>query len=933
MKQITQNLRWLITLLAMIVSVGAWAAEITKTVNLSAGTYSGGSITWTIDDKITIQQTKGVGANVNSSYIAAPRIYRGNILSFVASNGTKIKSISITYSGSYLGSSMIAGTELNGSEVINAPEIVGCTWSKGSGGTHVVSSESSDGLPVIYIQNGNSSTENVQLWPTKISVTYTTGIQTNVTFNSSYISRTDMAQGTALGQLIAIVKDINNTLITNPTINWESSNEGVATVDANGNVTAVNIGTTIITATFAGDDTYLGSSAKYELTVTYGSRQLSTLIFTEACGGSGTADDNTLWIVSSDANESTYESDRGIHYGTGSSAVSYLTLTTSGISGIIKEIVVNTSGASGTSAIVSVTIAGNSFGDTQSITSSATNYTFCGSASGTIVVRVSQNSARKALYVKSITVTYEPQQTTTVAPPTFNPESGTTFSESLEISLSADNGCEIWYTTDGTDPSASNGTLYEDEITISATTTVKAIAIKDNESSEIASATYEKVLLSAGLEYSASIAEVTFKETPYTLPTFSNPYVVAVTYSSLNEAVATVNSTTGEVTICGVGTTTITATFAGNDDFKAGSASYTLIVNPVNTTEIDLVNNESVTFTKDSWTNVSSGSYPSGETEKPFIGSDGTSTTWNYKNVLRLTNELQFKASEGLLSSPKVSCLDGYGYKVTIRFTSGVANPSGSLVVTASTGENASKAAPSSGIDASLSLDVCGWSNVTISTTCSNALYVKEIKFERIEVETVNITISDKAKIDNEYYATFSNSEKALHFGAVKGLKAYTVETAEKESSAITLSEVTKVPANTGLLVCGTTPKTYKVPVIPSTSADEILVNMLHPSTGMTGDGKSIYIFANGNKGLGFYIVKNGSSLNPNQAYLKINNGTSSEIKTFFSLGGDYVNDINHIETEILSDNIGVYNLNGQRVTSPVKGGLYIMNGKKVFVR
>ena len=116
-------------------------------------------------------------------------------------------------------------------------------------------------------------------------------------------------------------------------------------------------------------------------------------------------------------------------------------------------------------------------------------------------------------------------------------------------------------------------------------------------------------------------------------------------------------------------------------------------------------------------------------------------------------------------------------------------------------------------------------------------------------------------------------------------------------------------------------------------SADEILVNKLYPSTGITGDGKSIYIFANGNKGLGFYIVKNGSSLNPNQAYLKINNGTSSEIKTFFSLGGDYVNDINHIETEILSDNIGAYNLNGQRITSPAKGGLYIMNGKKVFVR
>ena len=323
MKKITQNLRWLVTLLAMIVSMGAWAAETTKTVDLSAGTYSDGSITWTIDGKITIQQTKGGSQTaVNKDYISAPRIYKGQILSFVASNGTKIKSISITYSGSYYGNSMTAGTVLNDNTVTDNPTDVARTWSTSSGGTHVVSSVSVEGLSQIYIQNVAHS-ESKQLRPTVISVTYTTGIQTNVTFNSSYISRTDMAQGTELGQLIAIVKDINNTLITNPTINWESSNEGVATVDANGNVKAVNIGTTIITATFAGDDTYLSSSAEYVLTVTNSSCRVSTLVFISKCNGSGTANDGVSWSVTSDATESTYDGDRGIHYGTSKAAVSY----------------------------------------------------------------------------------------------------------------------------------------------------------------------------------------------------------------------------------------------------------------------------------------------------------------------------------------------------------------------------------------------------------------------------------------------------------------------------------------------------------------------------------------------------------------------------------------------------------------------------------
>lgn len=51
-----------------------------------------------------------------------------------------------------------------------------------------------------------------------------------------------------------------------------------------------------------------------------------------------------------------------------------------------------------------------------------------------------------------------------------------------------------------------------------------------------------------------------------------------VEYSSSNESVAQVDTETGELRIIAEGTTTITASFAGNDDFKPGSASYTLTV-------------------------------------------------------------------------------------------------------------------------------------------------------------------------------------------------------------------------------------------------------------------------------------------------------------------------------------------------------------------
>ena len=136
--------------------------------------------------------------------------------------------------------------------------------------------------------------------------------------------------------------------------------------------------------------------------------ETSTLTFTEACEGSGTADDGTLWTVTSDGNESTFDNTKGIHYGTGSAKVQYIKLSTSGISGTITKVVVNASTASGVSATASVTVGGNAFGgNAQTLSSSATDYTFEDSKKGEIIVSVSKpSSAAKALYVKSIAVTY-----------------------------------------------------------------------------------------------------------------------------------------------------------------------------------------------------------------------------------------------------------------------------------------------------------------------------------------------------------------------------------------------------------------------------------------------------------------------------------------------------------------------------------------------
>ena len=80
-------------------------------------------------------------------------------------------------------------------------------------------------------------------------------------------------------------------------------------------------------------------------------------------------------------------------------------------------------------------------------------------------------------------------QSASVASPTIS--GNTSFSESTQVSISGPDGAEIHYTTDGTVPTAESA-LYSEAITLSATTTVKAIAIKDGQSSEVASRVFTK---------------------------------------------------------------------------------------------------------------------------------------------------------------------------------------------------------------------------------------------------------------------------------------------------------------------------------------------------------------------------------------------------------------------------------------------------------
>jgi len=129
-----------------------------------------------------------------------------------------------------------------------------------------------------------------------------------------------------------------------------------------------------------------------------------------------------------------------------------------------------------------------------------------------------------------------------VATPTFTPNGGTFVgTTSVEIACETE-GATIYYTLDGTDPTAES-TEYTAPFTVTETTTVKAIAIKGDDKSSIATATFTAIPSFATLASMTELAsDATFNFTGELLvvakPTDRYVYVKDATGASLIYAYA-----------------------------------------------------------------------------------------------------------------------------------------------------------------------------------------------------------------------------------------------------------------------------------------------------------------------------------------------------------------------------------------------------------
>ena len=136
---------------------------------------------------------------------------------------------------------------------------------------------------------------------------------------------------------------------------------------------------------------------------------------------------------------------------------------------------------------------GLSLANNQSGSYSYSNFlgTWTGSSSS---VQFSNNASSGNARIYRVVVTVNDGGSTpveTCATPTFSPAAGT-YTEAQDVTITTTtSGASIYYTTDNSTPSASNGTLYTGAIDVSETTTIKAIAVKTgNNDSQVAEATY-----------------------------------------------------------------------------------------------------------------------------------------------------------------------------------------------------------------------------------------------------------------------------------------------------------------------------------------------------------------------------------------------------------------------------------------------------------
>lgn len=321
------------------------------------------------------------------------------------------------------------------------------------------------------------------------------------------------------------------TTDSDATISYASDNAEVAEVDATtGVVTIKGIGVATISAAVEATDTYKAGTASYTLTVTD-----PNILFSWEMGPDGVFTYEK--VATSEWNVWSYDSKYGLK-GTGFDSTNMVTYA-------CDEVAV--------SPVIELPATG---GITLDFMNAFNNYKVDGTN-----INVEDFPGKYAfLVVREEGAT----EWTRIGEPTAPGSFSWTYYANEPVNLAAYKGKKVQF-----------GFEYVSTEECAGTWEVKNIVVK-----KFAVDPVDPEISFPETEYAAAIGE------PFESPVVSTISDGAVTYSSSDESVATVNPATGEVSLVAQGSTVITAAVAATDTYLAGSASYTLTVTDPNAPEV-----------------------------------------------------------------------------------------------------------------------------------------------------------------------------------------------------------------------------------------------------------------------------------------------------------------------------------------------------------
>ena len=542
----------------------------------------------------------------------------------------------------------------------------------------------------------------------------------------------------------------------------------------------------------------------------------------------------------------------------------------------------------------------------------------------------------------------------TVAEPVITPNGGNIL-DTQNITLScATEGAAIYYTTNGTEPTASS-TLYTAPFTLSESATVKAIAVKeDYDNSQVVTVNFN--VTKAGTTYR-------FKNVQ------KNGTCYYFTYDATDGIGLTTNVEEAATYVIGEGTTAGTCTYQtadGNylifsgrnlsDENNRGYNSGKGFLTSYESEKCDLTVEKMV-----AGGNVESftGEYYTIKGQREFK-KDWTTSTAIEQAYFVIKSDGKFDGATAPYYNSNYSSAfvieEVINEPVVKDVATPVINPAGGEV---EEGTTVTISCPTDGATIYYTTDgtepTTASAKYTGAITVNSAMTIKAIAvkdgYTDSEVASASYTIKKvviineytvvpgTGNIDNsEYYlATFSTTEATV---APAGVKVFYV-TANDNDDNITLMQVADgkaIPAGEGVILKASTPDAFKMTsAIEGTPKADLSGNRLKgtcDAVDFTFDND--YSYALVVKGSGalqgqfaFSKVSAGRTLSNynNRAYLDLSSSKAFSNNFRLSFGGiTGIEPVVDEETEAV-----IFDLSGRRVTEMEPGNIYIINGKKVL--